>query len=77
MELCYSLAKEMGYEIQYVHVTCKEGGHIRGQICGHEFKNWTRIDPAAALSTHTKAPIGKVWCDYPNAYIENGTWLRR
>lgn len=77
MELCYSLAKEMGYQVQYIHVMCKQGGHIRGKIRGHEFKEWTRIDPAAAISTSTRAPIGKVWCDYPNAHIENGTWLRR
>jgi hypothetical protein len=77
MELCYSLAKEMGYEVQYVHVMCKQGGHIRGQIKGHEFKNWTRIDPAAAISTSTRAGIGTVWCDYPNAHIEIENWLRR
>lgn len=77
MELCYSLAKEMGYEVQYVHVMCKQGGHIRGRIFGHEFKKWTRIDPAAALSTNTRANIGTVWCDYPNAHIENGQWLRK
>lgn len=77
MELCYSLAREMGYEVQYIHVMCKEGGHIREQIKGHEFSNWMRIDPAAAISTSTRAPLGKVWCDYPNAHIENGSWLRR
>jgi hypothetical protein len=77
MELCYSLAKEMGYEVQYIHVMCKQGGHIRGQIKGHEFKNWTKIDPAAAISTSTRAGIGHVWCDYPNAHIEIGNWLRR
>jgi Pseudomurein endo-isopeptidase Pei len=77
MQLCYALAREMGYQVEYVHVMCKEGGHIRGQILGHEFKNWTRIDPAAALSTHTHANIGTVWCDYTNAHIEKGNWLRR
>lgn len=77
MEMCYSLAREMGYDVNYVHVMCTEGGHIRGQIQGHEFPKWTRIDPAAALSTKTRANIGTVWCDYPNAHIENGTWLRR
>lgn len=77
MELCYSLAKEMGYEVEYIHVMCKQGGHIRGRIRGHEFKNWTKIDPAAAISTSTRAGIGQVWCDYPNAHVESGNWLRR
>ena len=48
----------MGYEARYVHVQCKEGGHIRGQIKGHEFSDWTRIDPAAALSVNSQYPIG-------------------
>ena len=51
MELCHALAIEMGYEVEYIHVMCKQGGHIRGQIKGHEFKNWTKIDPAAAISS--------------------------
>lgn len=75
MQLCHALAREMGYEAEYVHVMCKEGGHIRGKIRGHEFPNWTKIDPAAALSTKTRAGIGHVWCDYPNAHIENSAWL--
>ena len=74
MQLCHALAIEMGYEVQYIHVMCKQGGHIRGQIRGHEFKNWTKIDPAAAISS-SKAGIGHVWCDYPNAHIENAAWL--
>ena len=75
MQLCHALASEMGYEVRYVHVMCKEGGHIRGQIRGHEFSDWTKIDPAAAISTGTRAGIGTVWCDYPNAHIENSAWL--
>jgi hypothetical protein len=75
MQLCHALAQEMGYQARYIHVMCKEGGHIRGQIKGHEFKEWTRIDPAAALSVNGKANIGTVWCDYPNAHIENAVWI--
>lgn len=75
MQVLHDLAIEMGYECRYVHVQCKEGGHIRGQIKGHEFKEWTRIDPAAILSKYTRAKIGEVWCDYVNAHIEDAPWL--
>jgi hypothetical protein len=76
MQLCHALGCEMGYEVQYVHVMCKKGGHIRGQIKGHEFTDWTDIDPAAALSVNSMYPIGRVWCDYPNAHITNAIWLQ-
>ena len=75
MQLCYALGTEMGYEMKYVQVQCNEGGHIRGQIKGKEFGDWTRIDPAAAIDLNSQYPIGKVWCDYDNAHVDTDNWL--
>lgn len=75
MQLSYALGTEMGYEMKYVQVQCNEGGHIRGQIKGNEFNDWTRIDPAAAIDVNSQYPIGQVWCDYDNAHVDSDTWL--
>lgn len=74
-QLFTALAKEMGYETRYVHVMCKNGGHIRMQIKGKEFSDWTRVDPAACLSVGSQYPIGQVWCDYDNAHVETENWI--
>lgn len=76
MQVFHDLAIEMGYQCRFVHVKCLDGkGHIRGQIKGKEFGDWTRVDPAAALSVGSRYPIGRVWCDYTNAHIENENWV--
>jgi hypothetical protein len=75
MQLCYSLGTEMGYEVRYVQVQCQSGGHIRGQIKGHEFGDWIKIDPAAAISVNSQYPIGQIWCDYDNAHLTSDDWL--
>lgn len=74
-QLFGALAKEMGYEWRYVHVQCTSGGHIRAQIRGKEFSDWTRVDPAACISVGSQYPIGQVWCDYDNAHLESATWI--
>lgn len=75
MQVFHDLAIEMGYQCKFIHVQCEKGGHIRGQIKGKEFSGWTDVDPAAALSVGSRYPIGKVWCDYKNAHIENENWV--
>lgn len=45
------------------------------QIKGHEFGDWVRIDPAAALSVNSQYPIGHVWCDHDNAHLTSDDWL--
>lgn len=74
-QLAHALALEMGYEFRYVHVQCKSGGHIRGQIRGREFKDWTRVDMAACISVSSQYALNRVWCDYDNAHLENSAWL--
>lgn len=69
-------AKELGYEVRYVHVICKSGkGHIYIQVKGREFNNWTNVDVAAAASVGSKYPIGQVWCPDGDAWISNESWL--
>jgi hypothetical protein len=74
-QLSGDLAREMGYKVRYVRVQCTSGGHIRMQIYGKEFKEWTRVDPAAALSTGSLYDIGRVWCDNNTAKIIDEVWL--
>ena len=74
-QLFGALAKEMGYEWRYVHVQCSSGGHIRAQIRGKEFSDWSRVDPAACISVGSQYSLGNVWCDYDNAYVTTASWI--
>jgi len=74
-QLSGDLAREMGYTVRYVRVQCTSGGHIRMQIYGKEFTEWTRVDPAAALSVGSQHDIGRVWCDNNTAKIIDEVWL--
>jgi hypothetical protein len=74
-QLFGALAKEMGYEWRYVHVQCSSGGHIRAQIRGKEFSDWTRLDPAACISVGSQYPISRVWCDNNTAYVTTASWI--
>lgn len=73
----YRKAKELDYEVRYIHVKCQSGtGHIYIQVKGREFKDWTNADLAAAASIGSKYPIGKVWCSNPKTLIiSNEAWL--
>lgn len=77
-QFLYEVYKEMGYDVRYVHVKCRGGdGHIQLDIKYPKgATSYTRLDPAAALSTGTKARWGKLWCANP-AYIigYNPGWL--
>jgi hypothetical protein len=74
-QLFGALAKEMGYSWRYVHVQCQSGGHIRAQIKGKEFSDWTRVDPAACISVGSQYPISRVWCDNNTAYVTTASWI--
>lgn len=62
-QLMYRIAKALGYTVQFVHVQCSSGGHIRLRL--KHAKNtggeWIYRDPACVLSNNGKG-IRCNWC---------------
>lgn len=72
------LAREMGYTARFCHVYCTQSGsgHIYSQIKGKELgSSWVKVDMAAAMSTTSKYPIGRVWCSDAPISSYNDPWL--
>ena len=77
-QLLVFLSREMGYTARFCHVYCRSGGgHIYAQVMGHELgDSWVKVDMAAAMSVHSKYPIGKVWCSDARISSYNDPWLQ-
>lgn len=72
------LAREMGYTARFCHVYCtvSGSGHIYSQIHGKELgSKWVKMDLAAAMSTTSMYPIGRVWCSDAPISSYSDPWL--
>ena len=79
-QVMYEILTEMGYDCRYVHIMCKSGiGHIQLDVKTPKgVSTYTRIDPAAALSTGSMYAFGKLWCASPKYLIGyNPGWLMK
>lgn len=76
-QLGYQVAVDLDVQVRYVHVKCKSGiGHIQLDVkYPRGSSHWTRIDPAAALSTGSKYSFGKLWCANGKLLSYNDAWL--
>ncbi len=76
-QLLYFILKDMGYECRFVHIMCKSGaGHIVLDVKYPKgVSSYTRIDPAAALSTSSRAKWGTIWCANGRVIGYNPGWL--
>lgn len=76
-QLMYALAVAMGLQARYVHIICKSGaGHIVLDVkYPYGASTWTRIDPAAALSTSSRYSWGNIWCSGGRVIGYNDGWL--
>ena len=76
-QLLYFIYKDMGYDCRFVHIRCKSGaGHIVLDVKYPKgVSSYTRIDPAAALSTSSKAKWGTIWCSNGSIIGYNPGWL--
>lgn len=74
-QIMYQLAKELGYEVRYVHIKCKSGiGHLLLDVKGKELGNsWKRVDPAAALKSGYN--LGNTWCPDGSVIGYNPGWM--
>jgi hypothetical protein len=72
-QLGMKLAREMGYEVVPYGIYCTGDkiNHAIFQIRGHEFKDWTWIDLAAAASSNYS--IGNHWCS--GALTKRPSWI--
>jgi len=76
-QICYFVFTDMGYECRFVHVRCKSGiGHILLDVKYPKgVSTYTRIDPAAALSTGSRYSWGNIWCSGGSLIGYNPGWL--
>lgn len=53
--------KDLGYEVRYRHIMCKQGGHIQCEIRGKELgSTWKKIDLSNSLSNGGSCQT--LWC---------------
>lgn len=76
-QVCYFIYRDLGYDCRFVHIKCKSGqGHIVLDVKYPKgVSSYTRIDPAAALSTSSKAKWGTIWCKNGSIIGYNPGWL--
>lgn len=75
-QLMYRIALALGYTVQFIHVQCSTGGHIRLRL-KHK-KNtggeWIYRDPACVLSDNGKG-IRCNWCMDGKIIAYNPSWI--
>ena len=74
-QMGHAVLSDLGYEVKYVKVVCKSGGHIYLQARGKELgTSWVDIDLAAAANS--QYVLGSRWCSYATGYsIEGYEWI--
>ena len=75
-QLMYRIALALGYTVQFIHVQCQSGGHIRLRLkhpknTGGE---WIYRDPACVLSDNGKG-IRCNWCMDGKILAYNPSWV--
>ena len=75
-QLMYRIALALGYTVQFIHVQCSDGGHIRLRL-KHK-KNtggeWIYRDPACVISDNGKG-IRCNWCMDGKILAYNPSWV--
>lgn len=71
----YRIGQALGYTVDFLHVQCKVGGHIRLRLKHPEKTGdkWIYRDPACVLSG--KMGVGGNWCSNAPVIAYNPTWL--
>lgn len=73
-QLMYRIALALGYIVQFVHVQCSSGGHIRLRLKNKSTGKWFYRDPACVLSDNGK-PITCNWCIDGRIIDYNPQWI--
>ena len=74
-QVFYRIGQALGYTVDFLHVQCKMGGHIRLRLKHPEKTGdkWIYRDPACVLSG--KMGVGGNWCSNAPVIAYNPTWL--
>ena len=77
-QVYYRVAKSLGYDVQFVHVKCRESGdgHIRLRLKHTKYTNrkWINRDPAAVAKT-TSGNVRSIWCGDGKVIAIDPSWI--
>lgn len=74
-QVFYRIGQALGYDVQFIQVQCKTGGHIRLRLkhASKTSNQWIYRDPACVLSG--KKGIGGNWCSTGHVIAYNPSWI--
>lgn len=73
-QVFYRIGQHLGYSVQFVHVQCKSGGHVRLRLkhSKHTGGKWINRDPAAVLNGNS---VTSIWCADGTVKAYDPAWI--